>query len=170
MTPRSWLRKWLRLPSGTALMFGIGAISAIGASVERASALTSRPLRVPQQSTKQFGELRIWSENGRIYLREQDGAVQEVALSDTPEARQLRSLLEESGAVESRPQVIQDRIVLVGGGGQSVDWRGDGRSDRRGATSPDSQAGGRNGDSPRRAPSQSNARANPDVSGDRRKD
>ena len=163
MATLSWLRRRIRLPNGIALMFGIGAISAIGANGDQASALTAKPVRLPQQSVKYFGELKIWSERGRVYLMEQDGTIEEVALSDTPEAQHLRCLLGESGAVANFPQVIQHRIILVGGGGQSVDWPRDGQSVRRGATPSDNHAIEANGDSLRHRPSKPNTPPKPDV-------
>lgn len=170
MATQSWLRKCIRLPKGITLMFGIGAISAIGAGSDRASALTSKPVRVPQQSVKHFGELKIWSDGDRIYLMEHEGVVEEVSLSDTPEARYLRHLLAESGAVATRPQVIQHRIILVGGGGQSVDWPRDRQSDRRGGTALDKHGVEANGDSLRRTPPKSSTLPNPDPSTDKRRD
>jgi hypothetical protein len=124
------LRKRLRLPRRIALMFGIGAISAVGANADGPPPDAARPVRVPQQSVKAFGDLRVWSEDGRIFLSESDGAVQELALGNTPEALHLRRLLEDGGAVADDPQVMQHRIILVGGGGAGQHWAtGDTASD-----------------------------------------
>jgi hypothetical protein len=122
MSVSSYVRKRLRLPSRLALMFGLGAISAAGASADVARSDTSGPLRVPQQGDKVFGELRLWSEAGRIYLSEDGGAAQELALGDTPEAQRLRRLLDERGAVADSPKILQRRIILVGGGGEGFHW------------------------------------------------
>lgn len=100
-----------------AMMFGVGAISTGGANAHVASIDTSKPSRTPQHSDKAFGEVRVWSDHGRIYLLETGGTAQQLQLSDTPEAQRLRALLERSGATEVRPQVLQHRIILVGGGG-----------------------------------------------------
>src|SRR5204863_3652707 len=76
--PLSW-RKWLRLPSRIALMLGVGALSAASAEAAVAEAhLDKRLMRVPQQSAKNFGELRIWTEGGRIYLSEGGRDAQEL--------------------------------------------------------------------------------------------
>ena len=121
----TYLRRRLRLPRRIALMFGIGAISAVGANAEAAPPDTGIPVRVPQQSAKAFGDLRVWSEDGRIYLSESDGAVQELALGDTAEALHLRRLLEDGGVIADAPQVMEHRIILVGGGGAGLHWTGD---------------------------------------------
>ena len=75
-----FIRKWplpgrrLALPSRIALLFGVGAISAAGAASNAATVETGQqPARVPQQSVKTFGELRIWSDDGRVYLSEAGG-------------------------------------------------------------------------------------------------
>lgn len=120
----SYARKWFGLPSRAALVLGIGAISvaasgpADATSVEQGRELT----RVPQQSVKTFGELRVWSDGGRIYLSESGGEARELPLGDTAEARHLRRLLERDGAVADAPQVLQHRIILVGGGGNGFHW------------------------------------------------
>lgn len=120
----SFARKWFGLPSRIALLLGIGAISAAAsgqadaAPVDQGRDLT----RVPQQSVKTFGELRVWSDGGRIYLSESGGEARELPLGDTAEARHLRQLLERDGAVAGAPFVLQHRIILVGGGGEGFHW------------------------------------------------
>jgi hypothetical protein len=117
------LRKWLSLPSRIALLLGLGALSATGAEAAVAEAdLGDGLMRVPQQSAKSFGELRIWSEAGRIYLSEGGKDAQELNLGDTPEARHLRQMLDRDGAAVDAPRVLQDRIILVGGGGDGFHW------------------------------------------------
>jgi len=130
MPMRTELRKRLRLPRRIALMFGIGAISAVGANADGPPPDDAGPARIPQQSVKAFGDVRVWSEDGRIFLMESDGTVQELALGDTPEALHLRRLLEDGGAVADDPQIMQHRIILVGGGGAGQHWAtGDTASD-----------------------------------------
>ncbi len=120
--PLSW-RNWLRQPSRIALMLGMGALSAASAEAAVAEAKLGDGLtRVPQQSAKNFGELRIWTEGGRIYLSEGDKDAQELSLADTLEARHLRQLLERDGAAVDSPRVLQHRIILVGGGGDGFHW------------------------------------------------
>jgi hypothetical protein len=118
----SCLRKRLRLPKRIALMFGIGAISAVSANADGPPPDAGKPTRIPQQSAKAFGDLRVWSEGGRIYLSESGGAIQEMAFGDTAEALHLRRLLEDGGAVADDPQVMEHRIILVGGGGAGQHW------------------------------------------------
>ena len=122
MSVSSYIRKRLRLPGRLALIFGLGAISAAGASTDAAPSDAGAPLRVPQQGDKVFGELRVWTEAGRIYLSEDGGAAQELALGNTPEAQRLRRLLDERGAAADSPQILQRRIILVGGGGEGFHW------------------------------------------------
>ena len=122
MPLRTYLRQRLRLPRRIALIFGIGAISAVSANADGPAPDTSTPIRIPQQSAKAFGELRVWSNDGRIYLSESDGPAQELALGDTAEALHLRRLLEDGGAVADDPQVLEHRIILVGGGGAGLHW------------------------------------------------
>jgi hypothetical protein len=115
--------KWLRLPSRLALLLGAGALSTAGGGADTAQAhLGNDPGRVPQQSAKSFGELRIWSEAGRIYLSEAGGQAGELQLGDTPEARHLRQLLEREGATGDAPRRLIDRMILVGGGGNGISW------------------------------------------------
>jgi hypothetical protein len=123
MSLPSSLRKWLCLPSRIALLLGVGALSATAAEAAVAEAhLGDGLMRVPQQSAKNFGEVRIWSEAGRIYVSEAGKDPQELPLGDTAEARHLRQLLERDGAAAASPRVLHDRIILVGGGGEGIHW------------------------------------------------
>lgn len=124
--------KWLRLPSRIALLLGVGALSAAAAKPDAAQARLSPELaRVPQQSAKTFGELRIWSDDGRIYVAEPGKPAEELRLGDTAEARRLRQLLESDGAAADAPRVLLDRMILVGGGGDGFHWAPPGRTDSR---------------------------------------
>jgi hypothetical protein len=130
MSLPSSLRKWLCLPSRIALLLGMGALSATGAEAAVAEAdLGNGLMRVPQQSAKSFGELRIWSEAGRIYLSEGGKEAQELHLGDTLEARHLRQMLDRDGAAVDAPRVLQHRIILVGGGGDGFHWAPAGKVD-----------------------------------------
>jgi len=71
-----------------------------------------------------FGEVLIWSEDGRIYFSESGNKAQELRLGDTPQARHLRELLVREGAVAESPRVLQHRLILVGGGGSAIHWGG----------------------------------------------
>ena len=127
--PLSW-RKWLRLPSRIALMLGVGALSAASAEAAVAEAHLDKGLmRVPQQSAKNFGELRIWTEGGRIYLSEGDRDAQQLRLADTPEAHLLQQLLDRDGAAAASPKILHNRIILVGGGGDGFHWAPAGKAD-----------------------------------------
>jgi hypothetical protein len=110
----------LRLPSRVALLLGVGALSATGA--QAAPGELDRSARIPQQSAKSFGEVRIWMEAGRIFVSELGKATEELRLGNTPEARRLRALLEQDGATAASPRILPDRMILVGGGGCGFDW------------------------------------------------
>lgn len=117
------LSRWTRLPSRVALLLGLGALSASAAQANTAEAnFGNGALRVPQQSAKSFGELRIWNDGGRIYLSESGKEAQELRLGDTAEARQLKQLLEHDGATEDSPRVLPHRLILVGSGGSGTHW------------------------------------------------
>jgi hypothetical protein len=138
MSLPSSLREWLRLPSRIALLLGVGALSAAGAKAAMTEAHPGEGLvRGPQQSAKSFGEVLIWSEGGRIYFSEGGNGARELHLADTPEARNLRHLLEQDGAVADSPRVLRHRMILVGGGGNAIHW-----GSARSSNSPD------NGSSP----------------------
>ena len=123
MASPGMFKNWLRLPSRIGLLLGFGALSAAGANTQPAEAhLGKEPSRVPQQSAKQFGELRIWSDAGRIFIAEAGKPAQELPLGDTAEARRLRELLERGGANSDSPRVLLEKMILVGGGGEGFHW------------------------------------------------
>jgi len=118
------MRDWLRLPSRIALLLGLGALSIAGAKA--ATGEESLPAgagtRVPQQSVKAFGDLLIWSENGRIYVAEAGKPAEELRLGGTTEAELLRQMLERDGASATSPRVLRDKVILVGSGGDGFHW------------------------------------------------
>ena len=115
--------KWLPVPSRIALLLGLGALSVSGAKAATSVGdLGKDPGRLPQQSVKQFGELLVWNDRGRIYVSEPNKPAEELRLGDTTEARLLRDLLEREGATAAAPRVLSDRIILVGGGGMGISW------------------------------------------------
>jgi len=129
MSLPSWLRRSLRLPSRIALLLGAGALSAAAEHGIAEAHLGDSLVRVPQQSAKTFGEVRIWSAGGRIYISEDGRNAQELPLADTPEARRLRQLLDGDGADAASPRVLHNRIILVGGGGDGFHWAPTRKSD-----------------------------------------
>jgi len=110
-------RKWLCLPSRIALLLGLGAVSAVGAQASTANASSE-----PQQSVRSFGELLIWTDGDRIFISEAGQQARELMLGDSAEARRLRGLLQREGATADSPRMLQDRMILVGGGGMGVSW------------------------------------------------
>jgi len=115
------VRGWFALPSRIALMLGLGALSA-GTAAKAEATPVPEPARVPQQSVASLGELRLWSEGDRILVSERGGEARELHLGNTAEARRLRNLLERAGATADLPQIVHDRLILVGGGGQGYSW------------------------------------------------
>src|SRR4051812_23467286 len=109
MSLRSSLPKWLRLPSRVALLLGVGALSAT--SAQAGTSEFDRSARMPQQSAKSFGELRIWSEGDRIFVSESGGPAQELLLGESVEARQLKEMLHRDGSSADSPRVVPDRII-----------------------------------------------------------
>jgi hypothetical protein len=138
MTKPGTIKNLLRLPSRIALLLGCGALSATAAQASTSE--IGQSARVPQQSAKSFGALRVWSDAGRIFTSEPGQRPRELQLGNTPEAAQLRQLLERSGASAESPQVLQERMILVGGGGAGISWapanrdRAPGTSDSPAAT------------------------------------
>jgi hypothetical protein len=132
--------KWLRLPSRVALLLGLGALSAAGAKADTPD-LGKEPMRVPQHSAKTFGELRIWNDDGRIFVSEAGREAQELRLGDTAEARHLRQLLARDGAAAESPHILQDRIILVGGGGDGFHWAPAGKTRTSGKPAASGTAG-----------------------------
>jgi hypothetical protein len=122
----SWsgsLKEWLRLPRRIALLLGFGALSATGAQADTTEIeLGDQSAWVPQQSAKTFGDLAIWSDGGQIYVSEAGKPARELRLGDTAEARHLRELLRRERAVANSPLRLQDRMILVGGGGTGMSW------------------------------------------------
>jgi len=138
----SFARKWYGFPSRIALLLGVGAISAAGANADTASiGQDEHPARIPQQSAKTFGELRVWSDNGRIYMSESGGGASELRLGDTAEARRLAELLEGAKATADAPHTVQHRIILVGGGGDGFHWAPAGRSEAPAPPAPGASSG-----------------------------
>lgn len=111
------MRRWFSWPSRFALLLGIGALSVAGAE-----AAPSAQGEQPQSSADRSGELRVWSEEGRVYLKEAGAAARELRLGDTEEARRLKALLQRDGATGAGSGIRLDRMLLAGGGGCGFDW------------------------------------------------
>jgi hypothetical protein len=112
--------KSLRLPSRVALLIGLGAVSTAAAPAD-ASLLPCSGGAETSQAERVSGLLRVWSEDGRLYVSEQGGSSQLLALGDSTEARHLHRLLKQRAA--ETPNGIQiDRFLLAGGGGDGFHW------------------------------------------------
>lgn len=120
----SSMREWLRLPSRIALLLGLGALSVAGAKADPTAEADrgNAASRVPQQSAKTFGELLIWSENGRIYTSEAGRAAEELHLAQSAEVDALHQLLRQAGATATTPHALRDGVILVGAGGAGLHW------------------------------------------------
>ena len=133
----SSMRRWLRLPSRIALLFGVGALSVAGAKAAAPGDLHRAGGKVvPQQSAKQLGDLRIWEDDGRIFVSEAGRPAEELRLGASPEADLLRERLRLAGATPDAPHALRDRIILVGSGGAGLHWE----SERAQAPSKDDTA------------------------------
>ena len=120
----SSLRDWLRLPGRLGLVLGFGALSAMGAKISGAQAHRDLDaMRSPPHGAISATELWIWSEGGRIYLAEPGRPARELQVPDTAEARRLREVLQHRGAAAKSPSLLQDRIILAGGGGDGFHWK-----------------------------------------------
>jgi hypothetical protein len=108
------VRGWLRLPSGLALLLGLGALSAAGARTDAAE-----PDPGSTRATG-FGDTLIRSEGGRVYLSEGGGAFRHLQLADTPETRQLLGLLQASGTASTGLRLRP--VILAGDGGDGFHW------------------------------------------------
>ena len=128
------VRDWMRLPSRVALLLGLGALSVADANAHPGAGLGEEGVRVPQQSAKTLGDVRIWSEAGRIWVAEAAKPAEILQLGDTAEAEALRRLLERDGATAASPRVLRDRIILVGSGGAGFNWESSRPSDHPATT------------------------------------
>jgi hypothetical protein len=114
---------WLRLPSRIALLLGLGALSAAGTNPSAAEADAGKKIdSAPWQDATEFGDLRMWTEGGRIYMAEAGKPGEDLCLDETLEARHLRELLEQHGATAASRRVPLNRMILAGGGGCGFDW------------------------------------------------
>jgi hypothetical protein len=118
----SRMRQLLRLPSRIAMLFGLGAMSVAAAHAAPSGEPQPAGDRLPQQSAKSFGDLRVWRDGDRLFAAEPGKAPEELRLGDTAEARALRELLARAGASAASPIELRDRLILVGGGGLGTHW------------------------------------------------
>jgi hypothetical protein len=116
-------RKRIVRSSRLALMLGLGTLSATAATADAMPADESAvtpPLA--QQRLESSGELRVWAEDGRIFLAEPGGATRVLELGQTAEARRLHQLLDQAGATDAAAGMRLDRVLLAGGGGNGFAW------------------------------------------------
>ena len=115
MAKRIFAGKGFAWSSRLALLLGVGALSATAAE-----ATPSDRGKNPVLQSRSGGELRIWTEGGRIYLAEAGTAARELQFGDTAEAHRLSTLLRRSGGAAGG--IDLDRIILAGGGGCGFDF------------------------------------------------
>src|SRR5271163_2767677 len=104
---------WLRLPSGIALALGLGAVAPAGAQADTQPAA---------QNPTRSGELLIRVEQGQLQISENGRAFEKLVLTDTAEARHLKSLIEKHGAAVGSAVVGVGPTILAGGGGMGFAW------------------------------------------------
>lgn len=103
--------KWLRLPSGIALVLGLGTIASAGAQAD-----------TPDQGHRTApDDVLIRSEGGKIFLLE-GGREDELKLSATPQRDHLLRVLEEHGPAGIKLNA-DPRLIMSGGGGAGFSLR-----------------------------------------------
>jgi hypothetical protein len=119
------------MTSRIALLLGLGALSATSAEAFPTAPLDANgdAVRVPQQSARALGDVRVWSEGGRIWVAEAGKPAEVLRLGDSAEAGALRRLLERDGATAAAPRILRDRVILVGSGGEGFHWDSSGQAD-----------------------------------------
>jgi hypothetical protein len=96
---------WLRLPSGIALLLGLGALAPGSARAD-----------FPDQGSRTaVGDVLVRSEHGKIYLSE-GGRETELKLTATPQRDRLLRLLEEHGPAGIKLHA-DPRLIMSSGGG-----------------------------------------------------
>ncbi len=110
MVIRDLMRRWLRLPSGLALLLGLGALSAGDARAEMS----------PDQPAVPAGDLLIRTTVDGLYLSEGGGAFTRLHLGDTPETRALQAVLAQHPDAASGVRISP--TILAGGGGAGFSW------------------------------------------------
>jgi hypothetical protein len=113
---------WLRLPTGIALVLGLGAVAPVGAQAGTQPAA---------QSPTTGGELLIRIEGGRFQISENGSPFEELVLTDTAEARHLKSLIERRNAAEGSSIVGVGPTILASGGGAGFFWNPFAKKDTR---------------------------------------
>jgi hypothetical protein len=108
--------KWSRVPGRVALLLGLGALSAAGARADVSHEPLDDMARQSQTERMNVGSMEVRHEAGRLYISGNGAPVEEIGLSDTPQARRLRQLLDQHGVVRL------DRTILAGGGGTGFSW------------------------------------------------
>jgi hypothetical protein len=101
----------LRVPGRLALLFGLGALSATGAGT--AATASDAP-------SARKGNPVIRSDGSSVYLAEDGGGFQPLALADTPEARRLLSLLDRQAGATAGLRLRP--TLLAGDGGAGFHW------------------------------------------------
>jgi hypothetical protein len=150
MVPTLSLSKWLSLPSRIALLLGLGALSATGASASAPETAADPPnSSTSEKDPPNFADLVIRSEGGRIYLAEGGGPFKALGLGDTAEAQLLKEIVERQGATPTAIRV--KATILAGAGGDGFHWAP--------VTRPDVQ--GKSGSSGKPVPAQKTFAPNP---------
>jgi hypothetical protein len=108
------MRRWLRLPSGIALLLGLGALAGGEA---RGDAPQDR-----QVGATAPGDLLIRSGTDGVSISEGGRGFEPLQLGDTPEARTLKQMLAQDRGVSNEAGVRVNPTILAGGGGAGFHW------------------------------------------------
>jgi hypothetical protein len=114
MLIRNFMRRWLRLPGGVALLLGLGALAGGDARAD-----------APQDRPTAPGDLLIRAGAAGISISEGDKGFELLQLGDTPEARALTQLLEmlaEDRTISNDAGIHVSPTHLAGGGGSGFHW------------------------------------------------
>ena len=102
--PKPPTQSWLRLPTRLALLLGLGAFPASGASADK--------------PPPQPGEVSIRTQAGTIYLSENGGEFRALAVRDKEQLQRLERLLRAHRGGELR----LSPTMLAGAGGSGFHW------------------------------------------------
>jgi hypothetical protein len=116
---------WSKLSALGALVLGTSL-----AQVAQADRAQAQPVVTPE--TSQAGatsqnEVAVRMHGDSVYIVQSGGAFEELRLGDTPEARHLRQLLREAGALQQPISIPIGAMIVASGGGSGKGEKPKGR-------------------------------------------
>ena len=101
---------WPRLSSRLALLFGLGAVAAVGGRAEAT---------VAADQNGAASDLHVWIQDRQVYVAESTGEYRQLQLGEG-ERRELIRLIERSQSTDRG--AISQPVILAGGGGSGFHW------------------------------------------------